>query len=57
MKDKIKRVGIIAIAALIMFSFAACSDDSGGPSGPPQGGGGEIIGMMMVNWYVQVRFV
>jgi hypothetical protein len=37
MKNFIKWFGIIALAAVIAFSFAACGDDSGGNGG----GGGE----------------
>ena len=39
MKNTIKLIGIIALAALIVFSMAACGDE-GGPTGPGGGGGG-----------------
>ena len=38
MKNAFKLIGIIALAALIGFSFVACGDDSGGgPTGNPGG--------------------
>ena len=49
MKNKIRLIGIIALMALIGFSFAACDDDGG--SGP--GGGGSSGGTGSVTIYIR----
>jgi hypothetical protein len=39
-KNIVKLLGIIAMAAVIGFSMAACGDDNNDPPGPGPGGGG-----------------
>jgi hypothetical protein len=47
MKNTIKFLGIIALAAIIAFSFTACPDNGGGGGG---GGGGKVPAALQGNW-------
>jgi len=55
MKNLFKVFGIIALAAVIGFSFAACSDGGGG-GGSGGGGGGGSSSLAGTNWSHQNDF-
>ena len=55
MKNIVKLFGIIALVAVIGFSFAACGgNDSGGGGGG--GGGGSYSGPLLGKWYFTQEF-
>ena len=64
-KNAFKLFGIVALAALIVFSMVACEDGVGGPGGGTGGGGGSSgdVGMLTITglpdlsydkWYAYV---
>ena len=50
MKNAIKLLGLIAIVAIIGFSFAACDSSGGGDDGGGGGGGGSIPAALQGKW-------